>query len=128
LTLVVDFTHTCTDNRFKTDHLSKYFICILDCFYYNLQACHIYNWNSWVREYPKYHHRILSTIKGSRKLIFLDYVSRLNDSIEVDQEKFPGHTLSLEEDLKVFNNALKLSHKYTKVKIKVGPKAIQVTS
>ncbi|CAF3892897.1 unnamed protein product, partial [Adineta steineri] len=126
--LVVDFTHTCTDNRFKTDYLSKWFICMPDCFYYNLQACYIYNCNSWVREYTKYHDRILSTIKGSRKLIFLEHISRLNDYIEFDQQKLPGHTLSLEEDLRVFNNALKLSHKDTKVAIKVGPQAIQVTS
>ncbi|CAF3916689.1 unnamed protein product, partial [Rotaria sordida] len=38
------------------------------------------------------------------------------------------HTLLLEEDLKVFKNALKLSDKDTKVAIKVGPQAIQVTS
>ncbi|CAF0981692.1 unnamed protein product, partial [Rotaria sordida] len=62
--LFVDFTHTCTDNRFKTDYLSKWFICMPDCFYYNLQACYIYNCNSWVREYTKYHDRILSTIKA----------------------------------------------------------------
>ncbi|CAF4611238.1 unnamed protein product, partial [Rotaria sp. Silwood2] len=122
--LVVDFTHTCTDSRFKTDYLSKWFVCIPDCFYYNLQAVYIYNCNSWVREYTKYHDRILSTIKGSRKLIFLDHISRLNDFIEPDQQKFPGHTISLEEVLKVFNNALKLSHKDTKVAIKVGPQAI----
>ena len=126
--LVVDFTHTCTDNRFKTDYLSKWFICMPDCFYYNLQACYVYNCNSWVREYTKYHDRILSTIKGTRKLIFLDHISRLNDFIEPDQQKLPGHTSSLEEDLRVFHNALKLSHKDTKVAIKVGPQAIQVTS
>lgn len=40
----------------------------------------------------------------------------------------PGATLSLDEDLKVFNNALKLSHKDTKVAIKVGPTALQITS
>ena len=44
-----------------------------------------------------------------------------------DQQKLPGATLSLDEDLKVFNNALKLSHKDTKVNIKVGPSAIQIT-
>lgn len=36
--------------------------------------------------------------------------------------------MALEEDLKVFNNALKLSHKDTKVSIKVGPTAIQITA
>ena len=38
----------------------------------------------------------------------------------MDHQKLPGATLSLEEDLKVFNNALKLSHKDTKVAIKVS--------
>ena len=52
---------------------------------------------------------------------------RLNDYIAPDQQKLPGATLSLDEDLKVFNNALKLSHKDTKVNIKVGPSAIQIT-
>jgi hypothetical protein len=43
----------------------------------------------------------------------------LNDFIEPDQQKLPGATLSLDEDLKVFNSAHKLSHKDTKVYIKV---------
>ena len=34
----------------------------------------------------------------------------------------------MEEDLKISNNALKLSHKDTKVTIKVGPNATQITS
>lgn len=63
---------------------------------------------------------------GNRKLFFLDGPQRLNEFIDVEQQKLPGATLSLDEDLKVFNNALKLSHKDTKVAIKVGPTAIQV--
>ncbi len=59
--------------------------------------------------------------------MFIDTPSRLNDYIAPDQQKLPGATLSLDEDLKVFNNALKLSHKDTKVNIKVGPSAIQIT-
>ena len=66
--------------------------------------------------------------QNNRKLIFIDHPAKLNEFIEPDQQKLPGATLSLEEDLKVFNNALKLSHKDTKVAIKVGPIAIQVTS
>lgn len=58
----------------------------------------------------------------------MDKPSRLHEFIAPDQLKLPGGTLSLEEDLKVFNNALKLSHKDTKVSIKVGTNAIQVTS
>lgn len=45
--------------------------------------------------------------------------SKLCDAIDPENQKLPGATLSLDEDLKVFNNALKLSHKDTKVAIKV---------
>ena len=55
------------------------------------------------------------------------YYSYHFNFIITDQQKLPGATLSLDEDLKVFNNALKLSHKDTKVNIKVGPSAIQIT-
>ncbi|KAG8232721.1 hypothetical protein J437_LFUL013314, partial [Ladona fulva] len=126
--LVVDFTHTCTDNRFRTEFLQKWFVVLPEVAYENIHAAYIYNCNSWVREYTKYHDRILAPLKGNRKLIFIEAPSRLNDFIDVDQQKLPGATLSLDEDLKVFNNALKLSHKDTKVAIKVGPSAIQITS
>lgn len=63
-------------------------------------------------------------LKGNRTLIFIDAPARLNDFIEPDQQKLPGATLSLDEDLKVFNNALKLSHKDTKVAIKVNKTTI----
>ena len=58
-------------------------------------------------------------LQNNRKLIFIDHPAKLNEYIDVDQQKLPGATLSLEEDLKVFSNALKLSHKDTKVAIKV---------
>lgn len=60
--------------------------------------------------------------------MFLDFPNKLNEFIEPDQQKLPGATLSLDEDLKVFINALKLSHKDTKVAIKVGPTALQISS
>ncbi|XP_074643053.1 neurofibromin-like [Tubulanus polymorphus] len=139
--LVIDFTHTCADNRFRylwslkstgpgfqADFLSKWFFVMPECVYQNIQAAYIYNCNSWVREYTKYHDRILNPLKNNRKLIFIDHPTRLTDFIDTDHQKLPPGTLSLEEDLKVFNNALKLSHKDTKVAIKVGQSAIQVTS
>jgi len=52
-------------------------------------------------------------------LVFIDHPAKLHEFIEPDQIKLPGSTLSLEEDLKISNNALKLSHKDTKVTIKV---------
>ena len=125
---VIDFTHTCSDNRFRTEFLQKWFYVLPEFVYENLHACYIYNCNSWVREYTKFHDRIMAPIKGNRKIIFLDSPLKLNDVIDVEQQKLPGATLSLDEDLKVFNNALKLSHKDTKVAIKVGPTALQIAS
>lgn len=61
-------------------------------------------------------------------MIFIDHPARLNEYIDPDQQKLPGSTVALEEDLKISNNALKLSLKDTKVTIKVGPNAIQITS
>ena len=63
--------------------------------------------------------------QNNRKLIFIDHPAKLNEFIVPDQQKLPGATLSLEEDLKVFNNALKLSHKDTKVAIKVSNKNVK---
>ncbi|KAG8298105.1 Neurofibromin 1 [Homalodisca vitripennis] len=126
--LVVDFTHTCSDNRFRTEFLQKWFYVLPEVAYENIHAAYIYNCNSWVREYTKFHDRMLIPLKGNRSLIFIEAPARLNDVIDPDQQKLPGATLSLDEDLKVFNNALKLSHKDTKVAIKVGPTAIQITS
>ncbi|XP_072402893.1 neurofibromin isoform X3 [Diabrotica undecimpunctata] len=126
--LVVDFTHTCTDNRFRTEFLQKWFYVLPEVAYLNLAAAYIYNCNNWVREYTKFHDRILVPLKGNRKIIFIDVPNKLNDYIDSEQQKLPGATLSLDEDLKVFHNALKLSHKDTKVAIKVGPTAIQITS
>ncbi|KAJ8986296.1 hypothetical protein NQ317_010008 [Molorchus minor] len=126
--LVVDFTHTCSDNRFRTEFLQKWFYVLPEVAYENIHAAYIYNCNSWVREYTKFHDRILAPLKGNRKLVFIDMPNKLNDYIDPEQQKLPGATLSLDEDLKVFSNALKLSHKDTKVAIKVGPTAIQITS
>ncbi|KAL3856417.1 hypothetical protein ACJMK2_011181 [Sinanodonta woodiana] len=126
--LVIDFTHTCAENRFRTDFLSKWFVVMPEVVYQNIVASYIYNCNSWVREYTKFHDRILTPIKGNRKLIFIDHPARLTEYIDVDHQKLPGSTVALEEDLKISNNALKLSHKDTKVTIKVGPNAIQITS
>ena len=126
--IVIDLTHMCSDNRFRTELLSKWFCCLPEGIAEKLQAAYIINVNTWVREYTKYHDRILAPIKGSRKIVFIDHPSRLSEFIDADQIKLPGHTMSLEEDLKVFTNALKLSHKDTKVSIKVGSQAIQICS
>lgn len=62
--LVVDFTHTCSDNRFRTEFLQKWFVVLPEIAYENIHTTYIYNCNSWVREYTKYHDRILAPLKG----------------------------------------------------------------
>ncbi|XP_061460989.1 neurofibromin isoform X3 [Rhineura floridana] len=126
--IVVDLTHAGPSNRFKTDFLSKWFVVFPGLAYENVSAVFIYNCNSWVREYTKYHERLLTGLKGSKRLIFIDSPGKLAEHIEHEQQKLPAATLALEEDLKVFHNALKLAHKDTKVSIKVGSTAVQVTS
>lgn len=117
--IVVDLTHVGPSNRFKTDFLSKWFVVFPNFAYENVAAVFIYNCNTWVREYTKYHERLLTGLKGSKKLLFIDSPARLAEYVEPDQQKLPASTLALEEDLKVFHNALKLAHRDTKVSIKV---------
>uniref|UniRef100_A0A8C1VGT1 Neurofibromin 1a n=1 Tax=Cyprinus carpio TaxID=7962 RepID=A0A8C1VGT1_CYPCA len=119
--IVVDLTHVGPSNRFKTDFLSKWFVVFPNFAYENVAAVYIYNCNTWVREYTKYHERLLTGLKGSKKLLFIDSPARLAEHIEPELQKLPAATLALEEDLKVFHNALKLAHKDTKVSIKVRP-------
>ncbi|XP_053130571.1 neurofibromin isoform X2 [Hemicordylus capensis] len=126
--IVVDLTHTGPSNRFKTDFLSKWFVVFPGFAYENVSAVFIYNCNSWVREYTKYHERLLTGLKGSKRLVFIDSAGKLAEHVEHEQQKLPAATLALEEDLKVFHSALKLAHKDTKVSIKVGSTAVQVTS
>ncbi|KAA8594395.1 hypothetical protein FQN60_005229, partial [Etheostoma spectabile] len=126
--IVVDLTHIGPSNRFKTDFLSKWFVVFPGFAYENVAAVYVYNCNTWVREYTKYHERLLTGLKGSKRLQFIDSPAKLAEHIEPEQQKLPAATLTLEEDLKVFHNALKLAHKDTKVSIKVGSTAVQVTS
>ena len=46
--LVVDFTHTCSDNRFRTEFLQKWFVVLPTVAYENIHAAYLYNCNSWV--------------------------------------------------------------------------------
>ena len=125
--IVIDFTHTSSENRFRTEFLQKWFVVLPSIAFDKINNIYIYNCNSWVREYTRFHDRILSPIRGNKKIIFVESPTRLNEYIALEQQKLPGATVSLDEDLKPFNNALKLSHKDTKVNIKVGPSAIQIT-
>ncbi|XP_071652252.1 neurofibromin isoform X2 [Temnothorax longispinosus] len=124
--VVVDFTHTCIDNRFRVEFLQKWFCVLPVATYENLHAVYIYNCNTWVREFTKYYDSIVAPLKGCRKLVFIDGQGKLSDVIDVEQLKLPGATLSLDEDLKVFTGALKLAHKELRVSVKIGPTTFQV--
>jgi len=126
--LVMDFTHTNSDNRFRTEFLQKWFHVFPMAMREMASTVYICNCNTWVREYTKYHDRILMPLKGSRKLVFIEAIQKLSEYIDPEQQKLPGTTVSLDEDLKVYSNALKLSHKDTKVSMKVGLTAIQITA
>ena len=132
--MIIQHDHIGHSNHFKTDFLSKWFVCLFVCLfspdfaYDNVSSVYIYNCNSWVRKYTKYHKQWLIGLKGSKCFIFIDCPRRLAEHIEHEQQKLPAATLALEEDLKVFHNALKLAHKDTKVSINVGSTAVQVTS
>lgn len=52
--------------------------------------------------------------------MFFESINKISEYIAPDQQKLPGATLALEEDLKVFNGALKVSPKDIKVAIKVA--------
>ncbi|KHJ47392.1 GTPase-activator protein [Trichuris suis] len=126
--LVVDLTHTNTENRFRTDLLSKWFVVISQSVQQSVAAVYLCNCNSWVREYTRFHDRLFSTLKGNRKLHFLDSVRRLNEFVCPENQRLPTATLLLDEDAKTFNNVVRLSHKSIKCSVKIGPMALQIVS
>lgn len=71
---------------------------------------------------------MLTGLKGSKQFNFIDCPRKLAEHAEHEQEKIPLATLDQEEDLKFFHNILELTLKNTKISIKVGSTALQVTS
>ncbi|XP_030848330.1 neurofibromin isoform X1 [Strongylocentrotus purpuratus] len=126
--VVLDCTNFGPDNRFKPQVLSRG-VRFPEHVTQNLSAVYVYNCNSRLKEYIKRNERVFVLLKGTRRIIFIESVAKLGEYIEPDQQRLHKATLGLDEDLKVFNNALKLSdsHKDIKVAIKVGSSAIHVT-
>ena len=77
--------------RFRTEFLQKWFVVLPPIAAENLCNAFIYNCNSWVREYTKFHERILPPIKGNKKITFIESPARFNDFIALDQQKLPGN-------------------------------------
>ena len=61
--VIIDFTHTGPENRFKTEFLQKAMIVLPDIMFHNLAYAYVINFNSWLREYVKYHERLLVGLK-----------------------------------------------------------------
>ena len=53
----------------QTDFLAKWFVIMPETVYQNIVQAYIYNCNSWVREYTKYHDRILAPLRVSPLLL-----------------------------------------------------------
>ena len=71
--------------------MQKWFVVLPPIAAENLCNAFIYNCNSWVREYTKFHERILPPIKGNKKITFIESPARFNDFIALDQQKLPGN-------------------------------------
>ncbi|XP_071848474.1 neurofibromin-like isoform X2 [Apostichopus japonicus] len=126
--VVLDCTNLGPDNRFKQQHLTRWKV-FPEWLNQNLNGVYVYNCNSWLKEYVKRNEKFFSPLKGSCKLVFVESVTKLSEYIESNQQHLPKSTLALDEDPKVFTNALKLSetHRDIRVSIKVGSTAMQVT-
>lgn len=57
--------HSIPSLQHRTEFLQKWFVVLPEVAYENIHAAYIYNANSWVREYTKYHDRILAPLKVS---------------------------------------------------------------
>nr|XP_039272479.1 neurofibromin-like [Styela clava] len=125
--IVIDLTHVGPHNRFKRDFLPKWLLMFPALTYKNLDVVYLYNTNSWFKEYVKYHDDVFSSWKGCKSLTFIDHLPQLEEYIETEQQKIPIATVELDDDVTVYYNALWSGHKDTKVNIKVGAKAVQVT-
>lgn len=126
--LLLDCTHAGAEHRHRTELVKRWFVVLPPQAYEQLATVYILNCNTWVREYIKYHERTLAPLKNDRRIIFIDTPGRLNEFIAPDQLRLPSTTFALDQDVKVFSNALKLSHKDSKVTLKIGPSALQVQS
>ncbi|XP_071946540.1 neurofibromin-like [Antedon mediterranea] len=129
--VVIDCTFFGPDNRFKQTQLNRWLM-LGERVFNNLWQGYIYNCNTYLRDYIKRHERILSpSLKGNRRLVFVESARKLEEYIDLDQQRLPKSTVSIDEDCTVFNGAQRRysdSNKDIKVTIKVGQSAIQITS
>ena len=127
--LVIDLTQTNADNQFRTEFLEKLFLLSPEIAYEKINNVLIINCNNWARDFTKTHDKKFLSLKNNRKLMFLDSLNHLKNYIELDQQNLPAGTLALEDDLKIWLNALRLSlNKDLKADIKVGRESISVTT
>ncbi|XP_048582480.1 neurofibromin-like isoform X2 [Nematostella vectensis] len=124
--LVVDFTHTTLDNRFKTSTIIKCLTVVPKGTLNNLVTVYMYNSSSSLRQYTKYNERHLSPLKGRSCVRVCETLSKLHEYIKESELRLPSSTTSLEEDLKVFT-AFRLSTR-SNVQLRIGPMSVQITT
>ncbi|XP_076800619.1 neurofibromin-like isoform X2 [Clavelina lepadiformis] len=121
--IIVDLTHVSQKNSLRL--LSNWLVVYPQTIYKNLDNTYIYNPNTWFREYVKYNESTFNLIKEHKGIQFIEELSELQKFIELDRQKIPSATRGLDEDLTVYCNAFRSGN--TKVHIKVGSKAVQIT-
>lgn len=122
--LVVDFTHTCPENRFKIETLARAFVILPEMQLKTLNTILFYNMNSSIRQYVELTERIMRPLKNHPGVVIIDKFPKFYEYILPDELKLPSSTTSLEKDTKVYS-ASKISTKGT-VYIKVGPSSVQL--
>ncbi|XP_065830941.1 neurofibromin-like [Oscarella lobularis] len=102
--LVIDLTGARRSNAPKVDYLSKLLRVIPPSGGDNLAAVYLYNCNTWAKQYLKHCERLLSSLRASKKMVFVDSLAKLHEFIEPSSLKLPASTLAHEETTRVFSN------------------------
>nr|CAB3264303.1 neurofibromin [Phallusia mammillata] len=124
--VIIDLTHVESKNGFRGQYLPKWLAVYTPAIYKNLNAIYVYNPNTWVRDYIKYNEETFAKVKNRQRIRFLENLAELQRYVELDHQKIPSATKSLDEDIRVYHNVYRSGH--TKVDIKVGSRAVQFTT
>eukprot|EP00118_Oscarella_pearsei_P012253 m.88991 g.88991 ORF g.88991 m.88991 type:complete len:2691 (+) comp36590_c0_seq4:57-8129(+) len=126
--LVIDLTEVRRGNAPKVDYLSKLLRVFPPSGGDSLSAVYLYNCNTWAKQYLKHCERLLSSVRGSKKIIFVDSLAKLHEFIDPADLKLPASTLAHEETTRVFSNVGKVSYRSIPTTVKVASQSFIVVS
>ncbi|XP_062516439.1 neurofibromin-like isoform X2 [Corticium candelabrum] len=124
--LLIDLTEVRRESAPKIEYLSKLVRVIPSSMAQNLVVLYVYNCNTWARHYFRHVDRLLSKVKGNKKVVFLDNLQKLHEFIDPSDLKLSSSTTSYEETTRVFAVASKLSTRSIPTTIKVCSQSFQV--